>query len=259
MSTSTPLCGICTASESKYKCPVCSLRYCSLACYKRHQSLHNTTIPPSSSSEDPITTTTQPPQSPTRPPSSRPRPDRPRPGTNHRRIPPHKIDFTQFDTDPDFISLLHRYPRLKIQLQALYALTLEPGPEDARTWSREPLPGDAIPSTSQGFHSRGRGGGRGGRRGGRGSGRGGSGVGGDARTPAGGRQHGVWTAEKGEKEALGVMRRMRSGNRGTTTTSGGGGGDKAEGLKEFVEWCMLRFGPEESQRGEGEEGEGMTG
>ncbi|RMZ14783.1 hypothetical protein D0864_00086 [Hortaea werneckii] len=247
MSTSTPLCGICTAHESKYKCPVCGLRSCSLACYKRHQPLHNTaTTTTSSSSEDPTTTTTQPPQSTI--PSSRPQPDRPRPGTNHRRrVPPNKADFTHFATDPDFIALLHRYPRLKIQLSAVYALTLEPGPEDARTWWREALPGDAIPSTSPGFHLRGRGGRRGGR------GRGGSGVGGDARTPAeGGRQHGVWTAEKGEKEALGVMRRMRMGNQ----NGGGGGGDKAEGLKEFVELCILRFGSGESQREE-EEGEGM--
>ncbi|RMY76761.1 hypothetical protein D0863_01753 [Hortaea werneckii] len=262
MSTSTPLCGICTALESKYKCPVCGLRYCSLACYKQHQPLHTTTTT-SPSSEDPPTTTTQQPrqQSPTHPPSQQPQ-DRPRPGTTHRRrIPPNNIDSTHFATDPDFLALLHRYPRLKIQLSAVYALTLEPGPEDLRTWWREALPGDAVPSTGQGGHSRGRGGGRGGRRGGRGRGRGGSGVGGDARTPAeGGRQHGVWTAEKGEKEALGVMRRMRMGNQNGGGSGGGGGGggggDKAEGLKEFVELCMLRFGSGESQREE-EEGEGM--
>ena len=69
----------------------------------------------------------------------------------------------------------------------------------------------------------------------------------------------MWTVEKGEKEALGTMRRMRMGNRGANSGSGGGGGgDKAEGLKEFVELCMLRFGSGESQRGE-EEGEGMMG
>lgn len=34
------LCGICNENESKYKCPKCSIRYCSLACYKdteKHQ------------------------------------------------------------------------------------------------------------------------------------------------------------------------------------------------------------------------------
>ncbi|KAI7272279.1 hypothetical protein KC345_g7112 [Hortaea werneckii] len=244
MATSTPLCGICTAHESKYKCPVCELRYCSLACYKQHQPLHATTF--SSSSEDATTTTTTQPQS-TTPSSARPPQDR-RPGT-HRRVP--RIDFTQFDTDPDFISLLHRYPRLKIQLQALYALTLEPGPEDARTWSREPLPGEPAPARGAGFHQRGRGGrgGRGGRRGGRG--RGGNFF---REPPSEGRQHGQWTVEKGEKEALGTMKRMRMGNQ--RNGGGGGGGDKAEGLKEFVELCMLRFGPEASQRKD--EGEGMA-
>ncbi|RMY47766.1 hypothetical protein D0863_15559 [Hortaea werneckii] len=236
MSTSTTplLCGICTAQESKYKCPVCSLRYCSLACYKQHQALH-TTAP---SSEE---TSTTPQQQQSTPASRQPKD---RPGTNHR-IP--KLDMTRFDSDPDFHSLLHRYPRLKIQIQALYALTLEPGPEDARTWSREPLPGDSIRTPGPGFNTRGRGG-RGGRRGGRG--RGGSGVGGDT-TALEGRQHGAWTVEKGEKEALGTMRKMRrrgTGNQGLQTSSGS---DKAEGLQEFVELCMLRFGPE-SQREENE-------
>ncbi|KAI6912760.1 hypothetical protein D0867_06157 [Hortaea werneckii] len=253
MSTSTTplLCGICTAQESKYKCPVCSLRYCSLACYKQHQPIHATAS--LSSAENPTQQQQQQQQQPTPPSTQQPK-DR-RPGTNnhHRNVPP-KIDMTRFDSDPDFHSLLHRYPRLKIQLQALYALTLEPGPEEARTWSREPLPGDAVPTPGPGMNSRGRGGGRGGRRGGRGGGRGrgGSGGGGEATAAMeGGRQHGVWTVEKGEKEALGTMRKMRrrgTGNQGLQTSSGS---DKAEGLQEFVELCMLRFGPE-SQREENE-------
>ncbi|KAI7182490.1 hypothetical protein KC363_g8745 [Hortaea werneckii] len=242
MSTSTPLCGICTAYESKYKCPVCGLRYCSLACYKQHQPLHATTSS-SSSSEEEKASTTQLQQQPTSPHASRQRQDRPGP---NRRGP--KIDLTRFDSDPAFLALLHRYPRLRIQLQALYALTLEPGPEEARTWSRQPLPGEsAPPATGTGFGQRGRGGGR---RGGRGRGRGGgSGLGGHA-TPSEGRQHGLWTVEKGEKEALGTMRRMRVGNQNNR-----GGGDKAEGLKEFIELCRLRFGPE-SQNGEVKDGGG---
>ncbi|RMX80169.1 hypothetical protein D0869_07754 [Hortaea werneckii] len=247
MSTSTTplLCGICTAQESKYKCPVCSLRYCSLACYKQHQPLHVTA---SSSSEE---TSTNPQQQQTTPSSRQPK-DR-RPGTNHR-VP--RIDITHFDSDPDFHSLLHRYPRLKIQLQALYALTLEPGPEDARTWSREPLPGDPVPTPGPGFNTKGRGGGRGGRGGRRGGrGRGGSRVGGEATAALeGGRQHGVWTVEKGEKEALGTMRKMRRGGNSNQQQqqNTGSGSDKAEGLREFVELCMLRFGPEGGQREERE-------
>ncbi|RMY69461.1 hypothetical protein D0862_14867, partial [Hortaea werneckii] len=253
--SSTPLCGICTARESKYKCPVCALRYCSLACYKRHQPMHAT------ASSEGATPTTQP--QPTAPSDRQPK-DR-RPGTSHRI--PNKIDPTHFDTDPDFQALLHRYPRLRIQLQALYALTLEPGPEEARSWSREPLPGDSVPTATgsgSGWKARGRGGGRG-RRGGRGSGTGGD----RSAEGAGGRQHGVWTVEKGEKEALGVMRKMRtsSGNQQqhhhhAKTSSGGGGrsDDKAEGLREFIELCMLRFGKAEREGGmEERRGEGRVG
>ncbi|GFY75636.1 zinc finger HIT domain-containing protein 3 [Trichonephila inaurata madagascariensis] len=31
-------CGICNENESKYKCPVCLVRYCSVACYKTHKA-----------------------------------------------------------------------------------------------------------------------------------------------------------------------------------------------------------------------------
>ncbi|KAG0654019.1 HIT domain protein [Maudiozyma exigua] len=35
-------CEICKAEESKYKCPTCGIRYCSLKCYK-NEELHNHT------------------------------------------------------------------------------------------------------------------------------------------------------------------------------------------------------------------------
>jgi len=30
-------CEICQQKESKYKCPICSLKYCSVICYKKHK------------------------------------------------------------------------------------------------------------------------------------------------------------------------------------------------------------------------------
>lgn len=32
-----PACGVCKDAESKYKCPACFVRYCSLACFKVHK------------------------------------------------------------------------------------------------------------------------------------------------------------------------------------------------------------------------------
>ncbi|RCK62693.1 Protein HIT1 [Candida viswanathii] len=42
------ICGICKTQESKYKCPKCSIAYCSIACYKSPDHSHEniaTTIP----------------------------------------------------------------------------------------------------------------------------------------------------------------------------------------------------------------------
>ncbi|KAF9986226.1 hypothetical protein BGZ75_002068 [Mortierella antarctica] len=37
MDKTKKICGVCTTVESKYKCPTCTLPYCSLACYKLHK------------------------------------------------------------------------------------------------------------------------------------------------------------------------------------------------------------------------------
>lgn len=78
------------------------------------------------------------------------------------------------------------------------------------------------------MRGRGRGRGRGGR-GGLGGGRGG--FDGEVRDEE--RQHGSWTKEKGDKEALVVMKRMREGRLED---------ERAEGLREFVRLVGLRFG-----------------
>lgn len=120
--------------------------------------------------------------------------------------------------------LLIRYPLLKVQLQAAYALTLEPGPDEARSWNRESLPGFEQPVDT---HQR-RGRGRGAR-----VGRGGLGRGGRDLPVPEERQRGPWTQTKGSKEALDVIKRMREGERDD---------DEAEGLREFITLCQIKFG-----------------
>lgn len=56
------------------------------------------------------------------------------------------------------------------------------------------------------------------------------------------RQHGAWTREKGDKEALLVAKKMREGGKED---------ERAEGLREFGRLVGLRFGGErEGERSE---------
>ncbi|KAK3111245.1 hypothetical protein LTR53_013700 [Teratosphaeriaceae sp. CCFEE 6253] len=164
---------------------------------------------------------------------------RDRPGTTQRVA---KADFTGFEQDPDFARLLTRYPTLKPQLQLAYALTLEPEPSEKWTWNKQPLLASLYPEERArkhppAHHSRGRGGrgGRGGRvafRAGRGGSGGGSGSFGE---PPEDRQHGLWTQAKGDKEALLAVKKMRMGDVGEAD-------ERAEGMREFVELCLMKFG-----------------
>ena len=125
------------------------------------------------------------------------------------------------------------YPLLKVQLQAIYGLTLEPGPDEARSWNRQCLPGfDPSHFSNRGGRARGRARGRGDF--GRGRGRGGRhGVMSDELE----REYGAWTQAKGDKEALKAIKKMR-GEDGEVD-------DLNEGMREFVELCRIRFGDEE--------------
>lgn len=155
-------------------------------------------------------------------------PIRDRPGTTQRAP---KVDFTGFENDKDFQRLLVRFPLLKVQLQTVYGLTLEPGPDEARSWYRQPLPGAETPRPHvreardrRGVRARGRG------RGSRGGGRDKY----EATAAQDERQRGQWTQEKGDKEARSVIKNMRE----STTEHD----DQSEGMREFVELCRIRFG-----------------
>lgn len=182
-------------------------RSCSFACYKPHKAGHEAEATTHVVDEQ----------------AGPPKQDRP--GTT-QRVP--KVDFTGFEEDEAFQRLLFRFPSLKLQLGALYGLTLEPGPDDARTWNRQPLPG-YVPPNAPSYRSRGRGRGRGGRdsRGSRA----------DVVDWRDEREKGVWTREKGEKEAMHVMKTMREGQ-----GSDAQDGENAEGMREFIALCRLRFG-----------------
>ncbi|KAK3675076.1 hypothetical protein LTR78_005010 [Recurvomyces mirabilis] len=210
-------CGVCHEQESKYKCPICELRYCSLICYRTHKLNHT----------DEKATVIQ--QAAAR--------QRDRPGTKHR-VP--KVDLTGFEDDAEFKRLMQRYPMLQAQLQVAYGLTLEPSPEDKFSWSRGPLLGALDPS--RGRSTRGRGNDRRGGRGGRGS-RGGRGGRHDVEEASEERQRGAWTQDKGDKEALLAIKKMKTG---------GERDEKAEGMREFVELCQMRFGSGRADKGEAE-------
>jgi hypothetical protein len=84
-----------------------------------------------------------------------------------------KIDFTGFESDPELLRLLSRYPNLRIQLQSVYGLTLEPPPQEQRSFSS--------------YRGRGRGRGRGGFN-----------------------QQSHWSQAKGDKEATESFKNMRN-------------------------------------------------
>lgn len=145
-----------------------------------------------------------------------------RPGTT-QRVP--KVDFTGFEKNEDFQRLLSRFPNLKYQLQLAYGVTLEPGPDEEFTWGRRDWLDDERNAVRGGFRGRGRGRGRGARA----RGRGGRFI---PELPHDDRQRGPWTQEKGDKQALNLVHRMRIGSED----------ELVEGMSEFIELCQIKFG-----------------
>ncbi|KAF2154170.1 hypothetical protein K461DRAFT_292839 [Myriangium duriaei CBS 260.36] len=153
-------CAICFSAASKYKCPTCEIRYCSIACYKTHKPIH------ADNAEKPITATPLTAISTDSAPIQAPSTSQP----PLRHPLTHKPDFSGFESDEILLDLLRKDPKLRIKLQSVYGLTLEPPPATSRGGFR---------------------GGRGGRGAWRGRG-GGSGSSGG----------GSWTQAKGDAEAL---------------------------------------------------------
>ena len=140
-------------------CRILTLGSCSIACFKQHKETH-ANDPPKEQSTKPV--------QPTQPvPPELPVARNPLPGSSK------KIDFTGFESDPELLRLLSRYPNLRIQLQSVYGLTLEPPPQEQRSFSS--------------FRGRGRGRGRGGFH-----------------------QQSHWSQAKGDKEATESFKNMRT-------------------------------------------------
>ncbi|KAF2689691.1 hypothetical protein K458DRAFT_427806 [Lentithecium fluviatile CBS 122367] len=133
------LCGICHAQPKKYRCPTCSMPYCSMPCFKEHKATHSDSAPtpPTAAPEHDL-----------------PNPPPPKPLPRYLRS---KIDFAQLATDPKYLDLLKRHPALLPTLQRIYSATIEPDPDQERR--RRVIQG----WRGRWRGSRGRGGGRGGR------------------------------------------------------------------------------------------------
>lgn len=141
----------------KSKSRMLTINSCSIACFKQHKETH---------ANDP--------------PKEKPAPAQPIaaetttvPTTTRNALPgsTKKVDFTNFESDPELLRLLSRYPNLRIQLQSVYGLTLEPPPQE---------------QPSSNYRGRGRGRGRGGFH-----------------------QQSHWSQAKGDKEATESFKNMR--------------------------------------------------
>lgn len=153
-------------------------RSCSLSCFQSHKITHVSSIPSPTSAVA----------------LSAPAPlELPTPAVAPEPIPKYlrgKADFSRLATDAAFRDMLRSQPTLLPALQRIYAATIEPeeGDEPRRA-------------------ARGRGGMRGWRGRGRGVGRSRGGGGGE--TPK-------WTAKKGDKDAMRMLKGLREGKRGET-------------------------------------------
>ncbi|KAM3418556.1 hypothetical protein BST61_g4533 [Cercospora zeina] len=211
------ICGVCHEAESKYRCPKCDIRYCSVACNKTHKTTHEqeaTTIASQTSAVAQQDSTADGRQLASQ--------------QNDKSRLPEKSKFDGFENDAEFKRLLTRYPHLRYQIQLVYGVTIEPGPEDAYTWGKQKWFDDGSnPQRSKGFRGRG-GRGRGGFRGGFQSGRDNT----MDELPVEERQHGPWTQTKADKQGLDLIKKLREVNHI----------ELSEGMREFTKLCVIRFG-----------------
>ncbi|PNS16734.1 hypothetical protein CAC42_4698 [Sphaceloma murrayae] len=107
-------CGVCVEQPSKYRCPSCDLRYCSIPCYKKHKTQHEEEN--QLASEQSVQQT-------------RPKSPQPIPGARPRLPGQAKAyDFSGFEKDPVLLDLLNKDPQLRLRLQSVFGYTLEPPP-----------------------------------------------------------------------------------------------------------------------------------
>ncbi|KAK2607483.1 hypothetical protein N8I77_006151 [Diaporthe amygdali] len=119
------ICGICEKQEAKYKCPRCSIPYCSVACFRPHKENHPPVEP-------------QPAQAPSKPAQQDTNEDS-RP--NKRKAHPFNI----LDDSPELAQLFKRYPSLPAKLTNIHVATLPPQEEQpgrgGLPWNLQQAPG----------------------------------------------------------------------------------------------------------------------
>ncbi|KAF3766227.1 hypothetical protein M406DRAFT_346225 [Cryphonectria parasitica EP155] len=115
------LCGICEEQEGKYKCPRCSLPYCSVVCFRSHKENH----PPD-------------PPKPTLPPKPSTLGANQDASSKTRKRNAHP--FSVLDDSPELQRLFSKYPRLPSKLAKINAATLPPKDEQQQPPGRGGLP-----------------------------------------------------------------------------------------------------------------------
>ncbi|KAI5369892.1 Putative Zinc finger HIT domain-containing protein [Septoria linicola] len=210
-------CGVCHENESKYRCPKCDIRFCSVPCSKIHKTTHENAqveiTAPAPQSEHPEQVRHE---------------DRLQAQQDARLETTEQSRFHGFEHDPELKRLIARYPDLKHEIQLVYGLTMEPGPEEAYTWGNQKWFDDNHASqrarASQNRGNRGRGRASGGGRGGRGRL--------PDELPFDERQRGPWTQSKGDKQGLEIMGKLRATHHL----------ELSEGMREFIKLCSMKFG-----------------
>ncbi|PGG96764.1 hypothetical protein GX51_07674 [Blastomyces parvus] len=213
------LCEVCSNEPSKYRCPMCNVQSCSLACTKVHKTSCSPKHPEQNHEPEKQMTSLDNIQNGT----SGTAPGDAYDGTADPNLQiPHNSETNTLDTDIrktplDFKDLesshalkdlFARYPALRSQLRDIYKLTLE------EEWVE----------TKHNNYGRGRGRGRGGF-----SGR-------------GGRSRGPWNEEKGFNRGLGKVRRLRE-----TLESNNGAGNSSD-IEGFARFAALILGDNDAPR-----------
>lgn len=121
------VCGVCEKEPSKYKCPHCTLAYCSVPCSRIHKVAHTpSSLPP-------------------KPPPAATRHAAPRPGRQH--------PFSVLDDSPELRSLFKKYPTLPSTLDRIHTATLppkkEPGTRGGLPWKLSDVDSGLLDGTGR--------------------------------------------------------------------------------------------------------------
>ncbi|KLJ10116.1 hypothetical protein EMPG_14501 [Blastomyces silverae] len=213
------LCEVCSTEPSKYRCPICNVQSCSLACTQVHKTSCSPKAPEQNHEPEKQPAPLDNVQNGTS--GAAPGdacegtadpnlqiPDKPETNILDTDIPKAPLDFKDLESSHALKDLFARYPALRSQLRDIYKLTLE------EEWVE----------TKHNNYGRGRGRGRGGF-----SGR-------------GGRSRGPWNEGKGFNRGLGKVRRLRE------TLESNNGPANSNDIEGFGRFAALVLGENDTPR-----------